>query len=122
MPLELDLDVSQNDQTIPEHLAHEANDESLRCRDAADSREAMAKRIRLYLSHPVHQKILAASRNHSHFQYGMFAIAYALCAKWEWAISKEIYAVLISGVEAWIVFATCLAIGFLASAGLAEST
>lgn len=121
MALHYDFSPRAADPEPPDRLAHEANDFAIRGGDAQASARALEGRIRTEMGHPVAERVRNAAHSRGIVLYTLCALAFVLVARWEWTISREVYAVLMPGA-AWLPFLGCMAVGLLASACLAEAT
>jgi hypothetical protein len=107
--------------SVPDHLAHAANNEAVRRADLRKSREALQNEIRVDINHPNFQKLLDASRSRRIPLYCLLTLAFILITFWEWHISREMYEIWFPYVPL-LPFFCCVAVGLYISACLSESS
>jgi hypothetical protein len=103
------------DNSLPDELAHKANNEALRADDARKSREAFEKKIR-----EESKKFINASQSRI-LLFIILTIAFPILLVWEWLVSREIYQVF-SPSAPWAPFATCIVMGIFVSASLSDNS
>lgn len=76
-------------------LAHDANDHAVRSRAARASVDAIGRRMRTELSHPVHRKIVGALASRKLVFFALAVPVFPVVLVWEWVISQPVYEILL---------------------------